>query len=187
MCVRAHVCLVCTQIDTQSGTLAAEERDFKTAYSYFYEGFEQYSSLSDSRAVPLLKYMLLCKIMLNEVRGMRAAHTHTHMRAHAHTETQTRTHRRRLEITRRDITGISVFIAHCIGLGLQTPGGAEHSRARGRACVCVCVCVTQTGDVPSIISSKMGLKYVGRDVDAMKAVAKASQDRSLSAFEVRIA
>jgi len=94
----------------QSGILHAEEKDYKTAYSYFFEAFEGYNSLDDPLAISALKYMLLSRVMTNN---------------------------------------------------------AE--------------------DVQAILGGKTALKYHGRDLDAMRSVAKAHTDRSLKSFEGALA
>lgn len=94
-------------LDMQSGILhSADEKDFKTAFSYFYEAFEGYDSIDSPKAVIALKYMLLCKIMLN---------------------------------------------------------AAE--------------------DINSLITGKLALKYGGKEIESMKAIANASQKRSLAEFQ----
>jgi len=57
--------LLQAQIDLMAGTLHAEEKDFKTAFSYFYESYENFDSIANAQAVQVFKYMLLCKIMLS--------------------------------------------------------------------------------------------------------------------------
>lgn len=79
------------------------------SYSYFFETLEGLASQEDPRAPSALKYMLLCKIMLN-----------------------------------------------------------------------------LNDDVNAIIEGKMAQKYPGRDVEAMKAVAKAHEERSLEKFEIAL-
>lgn len=116
-------------LDLQSGVLLAEEKDYKTAYSYFFEALDGLSSQDDKRAVLALKYMLLCKIMLNLV----SVPPSTHHQTHAHPK----------------------------------------------------VC-EQSEDVASIVAGKAASRYAGRDLDAMKAVAAAHSDRSLSSFEAAL-
>lgn len=103
-------------LDMQSGILLAEDKDYKTAYSYFYEALEGYNSQDDPRAIMALKYMLLSKVMLNLTDDVYSTLSYN---------------------------------------------------------------ITNSG----IITGKMAQKYQGRDIDAMKAVANAHKNRSLSDFQ----
>lgn len=54
------------EVDMMSGILCAEERDYNTAFSYFYEAYETYRVAGHRYATRALKYMLLSKTMDNK-------------------------------------------------------------------------------------------------------------------------
>ena len=52
------------EIDMMSGLIAADEKDYNTAYSYFYETFEGYRSMNEiALAGDAFKFMLFSKVM----------------------------------------------------------------------------------------------------------------------------
>jgi len=52
------------EIDRMSGLIAADEKDYTTAYSYFYETFEGYRSMNQlDLAAESFKFMLFSKVM----------------------------------------------------------------------------------------------------------------------------
>lgn len=58
--------LLQASIDNQAGIVNAQDRDFKTAYSYFFESFEVYNQNSKTEdALKNFQYMSLCKILMN--------------------------------------------------------------------------------------------------------------------------
>ena len=51
-------------LDVQNGLINADEKDYGTAFSYFFEAFEAYVALNKTEEAALtLKHMLLCKVM----------------------------------------------------------------------------------------------------------------------------
>jgi len=132
-------------LDLQSGILHAEDKDYTTAYSYFFEALENMSAqgvdglegkagLGEGQevkakegALGALKYMLLCKVMLNLVSS-----TSVHIPA----------------------SYLHLF---------------PHQKPE---------------DVNPLLTIKLALKYANmRDVESMRAIARAHQGRNLADFE----
>ena len=114
-------------IDSMSGILHCEEGDYDTAHSYFLEAFEQLDQLNDrDRAVPCLKYMMLCKILDSLTKALK----------------------------------------------LSAKGGVGAKSNRSDV------------DISGMLTGRQGVKYAGKDIEAMSAIANAASRRSLKDFEV---
>lgn len=59
------------ELDEMSGSLHCEEQDYHTAHSYFLEAYEAYDTVADHEreATRCLKYMLLCQILQEPLKG----------------------------------------------------------------------------------------------------------------------
>ena len=55
--------LLQAELDEMSGILCCEEQDYTTSFSYFQEAYDAYDSQKDGRAVAVLKYMCLAKVL----------------------------------------------------------------------------------------------------------------------------
>ncbi|KAI6241644.1 putative 26S proteasome regulatory subunit rpn-6.1 [Aphelenchoides fujianensis] len=79
-CIASFSAAMQAELDMQSGILhAADERDFQTAFSYFYEAFEGFDMVSKTKeATRALKYMLLCKVMLDTPEDISNITAHKH-------------------------------------------------------------------------------------------------------------
>ncbi|GME74528.1 unnamed protein product [[Candida] boidinii] len=62
------------ELDLMSGILLLQDKDFTTAFSYFFESFENFQLHNDSETnlitIKVLKYMILSKIMINALKDI---------------------------------------------------------------------------------------------------------------------
>ncbi|KAJ3550140.1 hypothetical protein NMY22_g617 [Coprinellus aureogranulatus] len=129
----------------RSGVLHAEDKDYTTAYSYFFEAFENFSAQGDdTAALGALKYMLLCKVMLNLVR---------------------------------------IRITPVVPRTTLLPSSPSFLRPHSSHPIYPHV-APSPDDVNNLLTIKLATKYANvRDVESMRAIARAHQDRNLGEFE----
>lgn len=130
--------LLQAELDEMSGMLQCEEGDTVTAFSYFLEAYEAFDNANDKRALTVLKYMALCKIL-----NISAA-----------------------AIGSKNLTG-----AAAAALASSSTQASSNS----------------ANEVAHLFTGKYALKHGGPDMNAMAAVAKAAEHRSLQEFKDAIA
>lgn len=150
-------------IDEMSGILHCEEGDYNTAHSYFLEAFEQLDAL--------------------EGKADTAAAAAATAAAASGDGDDAKTKAKAKEISTASGEGSSAlkclkYMMLCKildnltkALKLSAKGGVGAKSDKSSV------------DISSIISSKQGVKYAGRDIDAMAAIASAASARSLAQYQ----
>jgi 26S proteasome regulatory subunit N6 len=157
-----------TQLDMQSGVLHAEEKDYKTGYSYFFEAFEGLSTMDENATAKL------AAIQAKAEHGkLSASQSVLQVKAAAQ------------DAKAQSLSG-SLHRSQSQVLAQQQSSSESPRDAAARALKYMLLCKIMTDnstDVDAIIASKGALRYAGDGIEAMRALAHAHRDRSLKLFE----
>lgn len=154
-------------IDSMSGIIHCEEGDYGTAHSYFLEAFEQLDQMGEKeKAVQSLKYMMLCRILDSLTKALKLSAK----------------------------GGVGTFFSYCMKFSFVRVfwcrwidavftilrlishtmhyfllSGAKSNRS--------------DVDISGMLTGRQGVKYAGKHIEAMSAIAAAASRRSLKEFE----
>lgn len=128
----------------------AENQDFRTAYSYFYEAFENFDANEDEvNAQKALKYMCVAKVYFF--------------------------HFQITEYSSSQKSYIQLFYRR------KSLHFRYHS-SKNFYLSLFQIMLNEEVEVRSILSSKLAAKYSGRDLDAIRTIAEALENRSLQNY-----
>lgn len=152
--------LLQSSIDSMSGILHCEEGDYNTAHSYFLEAFEQLDQLESDGKLPMAN-------------ALRPSATDAENATDAE------------EVSFRTAPALTCLkymmlckILHGLTKALSQSGtkmGDEKSSKKNGGMIKM--------DMTSLVSAKHAIKYAGKDMEAMAAIASAASQRSLSLYE----
>jgi 26S proteasome regulatory subunit N6 len=150
--------LLQSSIDSMSGVLHCEEGDYNTAHSYFLEAFEQLDQLESDGKLPEA-----LSPSMEEEEGRKGADNED-------------------EIPFRTAPALTCLkymmlckILHGLTKALQSSAKAERQPKSSKHGAIL--------DITSLVSAKHAVKYAGKDMEAMAAIASAASQRSLSVYE----
>ena len=147
------------ELDAQSGTLHADERDYRTAFSYFYEAFDALAPMSGAA-----------------VGGGAGAGAASSSGAEQEKKAEGG--------AAKGAAGASETGGSSSSAALQHRKNAASALKHMLLCK---VMMGDAAEVPGLVAAKAGTRFAGRDVDALSAVAAAHAARSLSALDKALA